>query len=78
MTDVHTPAQRSYNMSRVRSKDTKPELIVRKFFHGAERRFDTVSSPRQKAPRQTRCSAAQVQNRYFRAWQESTSGLVMN
>ncbi len=36
MADVHTPAQRSYNMSRVRSKDTKPELIVRKFLlaHG--------------------------------------------
>lgn len=33
MADVHTPAQRSYNMSRVRSKDTKPELIVRRFLH---------------------------------------------
>jgi len=33
MADVHTPEQRSFNMSRVRSKDTKPELIVRKFLH---------------------------------------------
>ncbi len=33
MADVHTPAQRSYNMSCVRSKDTKPELIVRKLLH---------------------------------------------
>lgn len=33
MADVHTPEQRSYNMSRVKSKDTKPELIVRKFLH---------------------------------------------
>lgn len=33
MTDVLTPSQRSYNMSRVRNKDTKPELIVRKFLH---------------------------------------------
>jgi DNA mismatch endonuclease (patch repair protein) len=31
MADVHTPEQRSYNMSQVRSKNTKPELIVRKF-----------------------------------------------
>jgi len=31
MTDVHTPEIRSYNMSRIRNKDTKPELIVRKF-----------------------------------------------
>jgi DNA mismatch endonuclease, patch repair protein len=31
MTDVHTPKTRSYNMSRIRNKDTKPEIIVRKF-----------------------------------------------
>lgn len=29
MSDVHTPAQRSYNMSRIRGKDTRPELILR-------------------------------------------------
>ena len=33
MADVHTPAQRSFNMSHVRSKDTKPELIVRQLLH---------------------------------------------
>ena len=31
MTDVHLKAVRSYNMSRVRSKDTRPEIMVRKF-----------------------------------------------
>lgn len=31
MADVHSPETRSYNMSRIRSKDTKPELLVRKF-----------------------------------------------
>ena len=31
MADVHTPEQRSYNMSRIRSKDTKPEEVVRKY-----------------------------------------------
>ncbi|RYG33356.1 MAG: DNA mismatch endonuclease Vsr [Chitinophagaceae bacterium] len=31
MTDVHSRETRSFNMSRIRSKDTKPELIVRKF-----------------------------------------------
>lgn len=31
MSDVHNPKQRSYNMSRIRSKDTKPEKIVRKY-----------------------------------------------
>jgi DNA mismatch endonuclease, patch repair protein len=29
MTDVHSPRQRSYNMSRIRGKDTVPEKIVR-------------------------------------------------
>lgn len=31
MADVHDKATRSYNMSRIRGKDTKPELLVRKF-----------------------------------------------
>lgn len=33
MADVHSKEVRSYNMSRIRSKDTKPELLVRKFLH---------------------------------------------
>lgn len=31
MADVHSKAQRSYNMSRIRSTNTKPEMLVRKF-----------------------------------------------
>jgi DNA mismatch endonuclease, patch repair protein len=31
MADVNDKKTRSYNMSRIRNKDTKPELIVRKF-----------------------------------------------
>ncbi|MGG7033801.1 MAG: very short patch repair endonuclease [Flavobacterium sp.] len=31
MADVHSKEVRSYNMSKVKSKDTKPELLVRKF-----------------------------------------------
>lgn len=31
MTDVHSKETRSYNMSRIRAKDTKPELLVRKY-----------------------------------------------
>jgi DNA mismatch endonuclease (patch repair protein) len=37
--DVHEPAVRSYNMSRIRSKDTKPEILVRKFLHSQGFRF---------------------------------------
>ena len=33
MADVHSKETRSYNMSRIRSKDIKPELLVRKFLH---------------------------------------------
>ena len=33
MADVHTKEQRSYNMSRIKGKDTKPEMLVRKFLH---------------------------------------------
>ena len=29
--DVHSPKQRSYNMSRIKGKNTKPELLVRKW-----------------------------------------------
>lgn len=31
MADVHTQEIRSYNMSRIRSKDTKPEMIIRRY-----------------------------------------------
>ncbi len=31
MTDVHNTQTRSYNMSRIRGKDTKPEMVVRRF-----------------------------------------------
>jgi len=33
MSDVHSSQQRSFNMSRIRSKDTKPEMIVRSLVH---------------------------------------------
>ncbi|WDI40219.1 very short patch repair endonuclease [Bremerella sp. P1] len=37
--DTLTPSQRSERMSRVRSKDTKPELRVRKLIHGMGYRY---------------------------------------
>ena len=33
MSDVLTPEQRKYNMSRIRNKDTRPEMIVRSEVH---------------------------------------------
>jgi len=33
MADVHSKETRSYNMSRIRCKNTKPEMLVRKFLH---------------------------------------------
>ena len=34
MADVHSSETRSYNMSRIRNKDTKPEELVRKYLPG--------------------------------------------
>ena len=39
MTDVLTPAQRSFNMSRIRGAHTKPEMRVRKLLHAAGLRY---------------------------------------
>lgn len=33
MADVLTPEQRSFNMSRIRNRNTKPEMIVRSIVH---------------------------------------------
>lgn len=47
MADVHDKATRSYNMSQIRGKDTKPELLVRKFLfsHGFRYRLHDKKLP---------------------------------
>jgi len=47
MADVHSSETRSYNMSQIRSKDTKPELVVRKylFAHGFRYRLHRKDLP---------------------------------
>ena len=37
MADVHDKATRSYNMSRIKGKDTKPEMLVRKFLYSSSK-----------------------------------------
>ena len=39
MADVHSPEKRSYNMSRIRAKNTKPEILVRKFLFSKGLRY---------------------------------------
>jgi len=39
MTDIMTPAQRSERMSRIRSQNTRPEMLVRRFLHRQGFRF---------------------------------------
>jgi DNA mismatch endonuclease (patch repair protein) len=39
MADVHSKKIRSYNMSQIRSANTKPELLVRKFLHAQGFRY---------------------------------------
>ncbi|KAF0200056.1 MAG: DNA mismatch endonuclease patch repair [Bacteroidetes bacterium] len=47
MTDVHSPTIRSYNMSRIKGKNTKPEMLVRKFLfsEGYRYRLNVKSLP---------------------------------
>ena len=37
--DTLSPERRSWNMSRIRSRDTKPEVVVRSLLHGMGYRF---------------------------------------
>ena len=39
MADVHDKSTRSYNMSRIKSRDTRPEMLVRKFLHSSGLRY---------------------------------------
>ncbi len=39
MSDIKTPEQRSYNMSRIRGKDTRPEELVRKYLFSKGLRY---------------------------------------
>jgi DNA mismatch endonuclease, patch repair protein len=39
MADVHSKATRSYNMSRIKGKDTKPEMLVRRYLHAQGYRY---------------------------------------
>jgi DNA mismatch endonuclease (patch repair protein) len=39
MADVHSKETRSYNMSKIKGKNTKPEMIVRKFLHSNGLRY---------------------------------------
>ena len=47
MTDVHSPEARSFNMSRIKGKNTKPEMKVRKllFSKGFRFRIHSVNLP---------------------------------
>lgn len=39
LSDVHTPEQRSYNMSQIRGSHTQPELRVRTYLHSLGLRY---------------------------------------
>ncbi|TFD23803.1 very short patch repair endonuclease [Cryobacterium sp. TMT2-23] len=59
MVDVLTPQQRRLNMSRIRSADTKPEMVVRRRLHALGYRYrlhvrDLPGSPDLVFPRRKR------------------------
>lgn len=62
MADIVSEAQRSYNMSRIRSKNTKPEIAVRSMLHRLGYRF-TVNGPKTGNSWQAGYCAAEIQNR---------------
>lgn len=39
MADVHTQEQRRFNMQQIKGKNTKPELLVRKYLHAKGYRY---------------------------------------
>ena len=39
MADVHNKEVRGYNMSRIKGKNTKPEMLVREFLHANGYRY---------------------------------------
>jgi len=47
MADVHDKVTRSFNMSRIKGKDTKPEMLVRRFLfaHGFRYRLNVKTLP---------------------------------
>ena len=47
MADIVSREQRTYNMSRIRAENTKPEILVRSKLHEAGFRF-TVNGPRNR------------------------------
>ena len=47
MADILTPERRSWNMSRIRGKNTKPEILVRSILHRNGFRF-TVNGPKNR------------------------------
>ena len=47
MADNLTPEHRSWNMSRIRSRNTKPEMVIRSLLHSMGYRF-TVNGPKNR------------------------------
>ena len=62
MADVHSKEQRSYNMSCIKGKDTKPEMQVRKFLHAQGFRYRLLYK---KLPGKPDIVLAKIQHGYF-------------
>lgn len=50
MADVHNKETRSYNMSQIKGKDTKPEILVRKFLFAKGYRYKLYDKKLQGKP----------------------------
>ena len=50
MADHLTPEKRSWNMSRIRNRDTQPEIVVRSLLHRIGYRFTVNGAKNKKLP----------------------------
>lgn len=65
MTDVHSPEIRSKNMRAIRSKDTLPEMLVRRGLHAAGLRYSLHSN---ESPRNSGFSIPAAALSDLRSW----------
>ena len=66
MTDIFTPEKRSEVMSRIRGRNTKPELALRSMLHRLGYRFTVNGPEKQIPPRQTGPRAAKIPDGHLR------------
>jgi DNA mismatch endonuclease (patch repair protein) len=72
MADVLTPEQRSFNMGRIRGKDTKPEMVIRRLVHSMGHRYRLHRRDLPGTPDLVFCSSKRIINVHGCYWHKHT------